>query len=273
MDEALATGDALPPRTRAIALYYAHTVSFWQRVDPRAAPGLAESAALFRQQGEGAGAGLASLSLALVRVATDPPDIAGAIQAIRAGLSDFRAAGDRWGEALALIPSGRMALGRGDLTAAQRDFEASLALARDLCDDLNSAIALNHLGWTALRRGEVGPAGARFSDGLRRSVRLGHDEGVAYGLEGLLAVAVLQGNAARAARLLGATEARRERLGLHTTVNAAYYELALVALRARSDPGAFEWHEADGRRLGAGDAVREALNTLDPEPGGVTHAP
>jgi predicted ATPase len=275
MEMVLVDPEPLPPLTLATALYFTHTVSFWQRVDAHVVPGLEESVRLFRQQGERSGAGLASISLGLARLGSNPPDLEGAMSAFTEGLEDFRSADDRWGEAVALIPSGRMALARGDVVKAGRDFEASRAIAQDLHDDLSSAVALNHLGWTALKQGDLEQASERFRDGLQRSTRLGHDEGVAYGLEGLLAVAVLRADASRAARLLGATESRRERLGLHTTVNAPCYELALNALRVRANPDTFAADKASGHRLSTEDAVQEALRAPDSkaDTGGTPHDP
>lgn len=185
----------------------------------------------------------------------------GATAVFEAGLAAFRGAKDEWGESLVLLSRGRVALFRGEVDGARRDFEQSLTLARRGHDDLGGAIALNHLGWTAVLLGNTAEAGTLFRDGLTRSARLRHDEGIAYGLEGLLAVSVLQGDVARVARLLGATQVRREQLGLRTTVNAAYYEPALNALRARSDPAAFDTQAAAGRALNNDEAVSYALDT------------
>jgi predicted ATPase len=275
MESVLASREPLLPLTRATALYFAHTVSFWQQADARIIPGLEESVALFEQQGERSKSGLASISLGLARLTSNPSEIEHGARAFKDSLEDFRAVGDRWGEALALIPNGRMSLARGNVAQAQRDFEASRAITQDIGDDLSAAVALNHLGWIALQQGDLEQAHEHFGGGLRRSARLCHAEGMAYGLEGLLAVAVLRGDATQAARLLGATEVRRARLGLYITVNAPYYESALAALRARTDPAAFVAEMESGGQLSTEDAVREALRdqTSPPNQGGMTHVP
>ena len=261
MNEVLAAKEPLPPLTCARALYFASAVSFWQQVDARIVPGLEESVALFHQQGEESAAGLASISLGLAQLAFVPPDVTGATAVFEAGLAAFRGAKDEWGESLVLLSRGRVALFRGEVDGARRDFDDSLTLTRRGHNDLGGAIALNHLGWTSVLLGNTAEAGTLFRDGLTRSARLRHDEGIAYGLEGLLAVSVLQGDVARVARLLGATQVRREQLGLRTTVNAAYYEPALNALRARSDAAAFDTEAAIGRALNNDDAVSYALDT------------
>ena len=122
-------------------------------------------------------------------------------------------------------------------------------------------------------RKDAAHADGFFRESLLRSVNLNHDEGIAYGLEGLLAVAALLEDADRAARLLGAVEARREQLGLHNIANAAFYEPALSALRSRSeamnalrsrsDAMNFANAEAAGRALGPNEAVAYALTVPD----------
>jgi hypothetical protein len=78
----------------------------------------------------------------------------------------------------------------------------------------------------------------------------------AYCLEGLAGVAAVRGEAARAARLFGAAEALRERVGAPLTpTERSLYEGLLAAVLAGLDPHAFAEVWADGRALPLDTAV------------------
>ena len=65
MREVLDSGDELDDLTRATALYFTRAIAFWQDPDEWLVPGLGESAALFRREGERSGEALALISLGL----------------------------------------------------------------------------------------------------------------------------------------------------------------------------------------------------------------
>ncbi|WP_051086955.1 DUF4062 domain-containing protein [Deinococcus apachensis] len=266
MEEVLTSGRPLPDLARARALYYARTITFWQAEAKPLAPDLAESAALFRAGDDPWGAGLASLSLGLALGTALPPDPAGAAAAFGDSLAFFRQAHDPWGEAMALVTLGRAALAAGGVGEAHARFGESLTLARGAGDDLGLAIAENHVGWTSLLLNRPDEAREHFAAGLALSARLHHDEGVAYGLEGLLAVAAGQGDVGRTARLLGASRALREQTGLIHNPNAAFYQGAVDALRSGA-AATFAAEEAAGHELSAAEAVAYALSGPNAAPG------
>ena len=74
--------------------------------------------------------------------------------------------------------------------------------------------ALYQLGWVQMRLGNHSTAQDYFVQELLISSAIGHEEGIAYGLDGLFAVAAVAGDVRRAGRLLGAAEDTRERKGL-----------------------------------------------------------
>ncbi len=189
MDEVLDSGDELDDLTRAIALYFTRAIAFWQHPDEWLVPSLGESAALFRREGDRSGEALALISLALALLASPRPDAVRAGEALGASLELFREAGDTWGEAFALVTIGRVALLTQDLQAALARFGESLEVAGQQQDKLGQAIALHHVGWAELLLGDVDAARDHFERCLALSDGLHHDEGVAYGLEGLTAVA------------------------------------------------------------------------------------
>ncbi|WP_431247206.1 hypothetical protein [Leifsonia xyli] len=259
MEELLASGDPLDDRTRAIALYFTQAIAFWQDSEGTVAARLTESAELFRASDDADGEALALISYALAVLASPTPDPAAADRAMETSLGLFRTCGDRWGQAMALVMLGRVALLRQQVDGALAHFEESLTLARGNGDELGVTIAQHHRGWARLLLGDAAGAASDFAGCLALSARLRHVEGVAYGLEGMVAVAALAGDASRAGRLLGAARSLRERTGLHNAPAFSFHQLFVDRmLEAGADRDAFDAGLADGRTLSVEDAVAEA---------------
>ncbi|MFF9562869.1 DUF4062 domain-containing protein [Leifsonia sp. NPDC014704] len=261
MEEVLAADAALDDRTRAIALYFTQAITFWQDQGGTVAASLTESAELFHRSDDSDGEALALISFALAVLASPQPDPAAADDAMATSLRLFRGCGDRWGQAMALVMLGRVALLREQVDAALGHFEESLTLAHDNGDELGVTIAQHHRGWARLLLGDAAGATSDFSACLALSRRLGHVEGIAYGLEGMVAVAALSGDVGRAGRLLGASRSLRERTGLHNAPAFSFHQLfvdRMLAAASASDAEAFEAAVAEGRSLPADRAVAEA---------------
>lgn len=260
MAELLGAPGDVAPRTRAIALYFTRAITFWQDPDDLVVPGLTESAELFRAERDPWGEALALVSLALARLAAASPDPAGADEALARALALFRGVGSRWGEAMTLATQGRVAIVQGRVQEAAGCFEESLAATRQVHDPLGEAIALHHLGWARLLLGRLPEADADFRENLRLSSRLGHDDGVAYGLESLVAVAATTGDVERAGTLLGAAEALREQSGLYNAPTFSFHLLTLDQVLDDASRARLETARAAGRTLPVADAVALALD-------------
>jgi predicted ATPase len=263
MREVLDSGDDLDDLTRATALYFSRAIAFWQDPDEWLVPGLTESAALFRREGERSGEALALISLALALLGAREPDTARADDALEASLSLFREAGDTWGEAMALVTLGRVALFRQDVRAALARFDESLAVAKRQHDDLGEAIALHHRGWVEVLLGRFDVARACFEESLADSERLHHDEGVAYALEGLTAVAAGAGDVERAGTLLGAAQVVREQSGTYNAPSFSFHQQFVDGILAGPGADAFEASRLHGRHLHVDDAVAYAQQPSD----------
>lgn len=260
MEEVLAAREPVAGLTRAIALYFTRAIGFWQRTSDDVIPALAESAELFQREGEASAEALALISLALAVLAAPRPDPEYAERNLERGLRLFREAHDGWGEAMALVTLGRVALDRQDTQTAKERFEESLECARRQRDELATAIALYHLGWARLALGDTERARFAFEENLTISSRLGHDDGVAYGLEGLVAIAAVTGEPARAGRLLGAAETLRARTGLYTGPAFSYHQRYVDPILCTGEASEFEAARTVGRALPIREAVTDALS-------------
>ncbi|MCU1518775.1 MAG: ATPase-like protein [Pseudarthrobacter sp.] len=258
LEEAEARGESVSGRTEAIALYYTRAIAFWQQQEADLVGGLTRSAELFAQSGDASGEGLARVSVALARLAAPVPDVQGAIGELERSLDRFRAGGNGWGEAMSLVTMGRVLLIAGQGAEAASRFEESLALATREGEALGIAIAVHHRGWVRLFQDNVDGAAEDFARGLQISAGLGHDEGIAYGLEGLVAVAARRGDAARAGELAGSAEALRQRTGLFNAAAASFHGPAVDALRSSALRGAFDDAAARGRALPLAEVLEHA---------------
>lgn len=161
---------------------------------------------------------------------------------------------------MTLITLGRVYLLRQDVDRALGTFTSSLAIAREQRDELGQAIALHHLGWAQLLAGSADLARASFEESLATSVRLGHDDGIAYGLEGLVGVAAATEDVRRAGVLLGAAEGLRDTTGLYNAATFSFHRRWVDPIRASEAAAELEAARTQGRALPVRDAVDFALS-------------
>ncbi|WP_165759591.1 DUF4062 domain-containing protein [Rathayibacter oskolensis] len=270
MHEMLNSEDDLPELSRATSLYFTRAITFWQDPDRGVLPGLTESAQLFRSTGASAHEALARTSMALALLAGTPSDPDRADEELETALTLFRTADDAWGQALALVTLGRSAMLAGKIQRALNRFDESMSLSHQQEDTLSEAIAVHHLGWAQLLLGDTDSACSRFEQSLAASSRSGHAEGMAYGLEGLVAIAATRGEIDRAGRLLGAAEVLRERTGLYNAPSFSFHQQVIAPILAGDDRTEFESARAEGRRLETSDAVQFALHPSPPTRAPVT---
>lgn len=247
---------ALDVRTRAIALYYTHAIRFWQEPAADVVPGMQASRDLFAEAGDPGGAALADVSIGLGLLSRpEGPEVAAAMAVLERSRAGFRELGDTWGEAMTLVMLGRIALLTGGLDDARARFEESLALATAQRELLGIVIARNHRGWARLLAGDLEGAADDFGTSLDESLALGHDEGVAYGLEGFVGVRGAEGDATAAGLLQGAAQALRRRKG---AMNRTGFDFATPVVQRLRDAGAGEVFDAAAER-GATVPLAEAL--------------
>ena len=193
-------------------------------------------------------------------------------------LARYRTLRDPLGEAEALSGLGLLAMVEGDLERAEERHAAALALFREIEDAGGEARVLGSLGLIALDRGDLAGAAERLEGALRLAMTLGEPDAVACWLEGMAALRLAEGEDRHAARLYGAAEAARERIGIpHPPEMRARLDTAQDVLRQRLGAdleavwragGALTLEEATGEALtgpGPVDAAEPvaAMQSLD----------
>jgi hypothetical protein len=256
LDRAERDGVPLAPRTEAIALYFTRAVAYWQDPGFDVLPGLQSSAALFDQSGDRASAALARVSVALAYLsAPTGPDLPAARAALEQGLAGFSGAGDSWGQAMTLVALGRIDLAVQDVAGAAARFDESFRLASSAGEMLGIVIAQHHRGWPKLFSGDVAGAEEDFAESLDTSIAMHHDEGIAYGLEGLAGVRAAQGDARQAGLLVGAAQSLRRRTGLLNPAALALYDPLVDELRRRGKSATLDAAIAEGGELPVAEVV------------------
>jgi non-specific serine/threonine protein kinase len=175
----------------------------------------------------------------------------------------FREAGEEGMAAQTHVWLGTVLLLEGDHEGARLRFEEGLTLGRSLGDRLSICIALFNLAQLALAGGDYEAASRWFAEGIAPSEELGDWGQVAHILEGLGIVAGARGEAGRAARLLGASEALINAIGLrgHTYYrpDRTLYERVEAGARAKLGEEAFEAALGEGRAMPLERAIEYAL--------------
>ncbi len=159
-------------------------------------------------------------------------------EAIRLALD----AGDRQGGAFSRINLADVAARQGDADEADRLYEESIATFRDLGDDFGVAHATARLAQAARRRGDRAAARARYAEAIAIHERTGDRQAEARMSASLGDLAAEEGDFGEAQRLYQASVAIRGALGDQVGLAAALERLAGVAedrpLRAASLLGA-----------------------------------
>jgi tetratricopeptide (TPR) repeat protein len=214
--EALAlSAETEPGPARAKALFAAGKLAFWAGEPVRGLAWLEASRKLWGELGEPRRHAHASLycGMCTLAITRDPAVARPAVEGAAAG---FEAAGDRWGLTHALNALGGMLLLQqqaSDASDASATYQRSAAIARDLGENLSLAIALQGVGASARRQGDLAGAAAALREAIAVLTHEYDEMFVARTVEALAFVVFEQGNPQEAARLFGAAQAQRERVG------------------------------------------------------------
>lgn len=172
---------------------------------------LEESLSVCREVGDKQGIAYALSHLG--SAATTIGDLATARLLFEESLEIRREMGQKRSTGWSLTNLGVVAFYEGKIGASQSLFEEGLSIFRELNDNGGIAWCLNRLGDVAYRCTEHIQAQDYFQESLRLFRILGDKEGIAENLRDLAAVFAAQQEEQKSARLWGAAEALREKIG------------------------------------------------------------
>ena len=217
----------------------------WYRGDLTEASRLLEEAVEeHRESGSESGRAIALANLASVAQARGEHHRA--IELTRENLAIARGRSDTFAVVLALNSLGLALEATGETEDARQAFEENISLTRahDMVWELAYTLAgLGHLEQAARPRDAL----AHYRESISLMREMGDQRGLAYCLEGLAALTVLEGGATRASTLLGAATAIRERTSavltadeqaeVETTISQAGEALSVNAFGAAWSAG------------------------------------
>jgi DNA-binding CsgD family transcriptional regulator len=248
---------------RAKALNEAGFIAVYEG-DPKAMALLEESLALYKELGDRSGmaSSMSSLGHAVVHVGKRERmlSLREEVELLLSGPLD------RWETAHLLLFLGLAAGSEDDFEQMRARVEEALALFRGLEDIRGIAMCLPILGYSALALDDPDRAAALFEEGLHLQRELRYKTAIFMGLLGMGAVAVMRGQTARAAKLIGASDALREAIGLSLPASSwdqFDFEGILAAARAGLGEKEFSAIFAEGRTISPEQAIEYALSRED----------
>ena len=252
------TGGAASSRVHAIVNFYAGWRDAWTTHRPGIASTLLDAAKEFEIEGDLLGVAMATTTAGVAEINSSAPDVAAATGWLRAGAEAFRAADAGWGECLAFVALGRIALLGGKFDDAMELFRRGAEASRASGERFGGTVALHHVGRMNLLAGRLDEAEEAYLESLSGSVALRHEEGIAYCLEGLSAVAARRRDARRAGVLAGAAASIRRRTAAIDAPAFVYHVRFLDELRATDAADELAAGEAEGLEFGAFEAAQFA---------------
>ncbi|QIG38615.1 DUF4062 domain-containing protein [Microbacterium sp. 4R-513] len=262
MLELLEKEQPITQHTRAVAWFFALWGEMWQRPSEQVVAGLGECVRLFAESGDEDASAMALAARATARIQYSGDDIEKAEAELTEAVAKLHDIGNNWAEAITLVSLARLAWVRGDTDLALQRFDEAAGVAHASGDIFTSSVAGNLRARLNFLKGKVEEAEAEFVETLHLSIRLHYDEGVAYGLEGVCAIAAARGDAWRAGALAKAAESIRHRIGVFDAEAFTVHTPYLEALR-ESDPDGVAAGERDGAEQSLAEAVCVALPDAD----------
>jgi non-specific serine/threonine protein kinase len=258
---------ALPhgqPRTqeRATLLFAAGVIASLQGYGDTARTWLEESSSIATELGDNQ---LVAYSDSYIGVALGQEGLTAAEAPTRAALAWFDSTGDLYGQRLALVVLATLLIRQGNLESAQETAARAVRVARAYGLGRELGIALQVLGTAQLHRRELVESAASLADALRALLKDPQPFWLARALELTGVIECVAGRPLNGARLFGAAEAGRDRIGA-VMFRLDRERLAPHISAARDRAGdAFTAAWNAGRALTFEDAAREAIaNATDP---------
>jgi len=159
-----------------------------------------------------------------------------------------------------IIELGVLALREGFLEQARLQLEEGLQICQESGRTDMAIWALAHLGYVALRQGDQAQAYKLFADTQKRFVEAARKIGVAYVMEGLASLAVMQNKFDKAIQIFAWADAARDEMDDHLQpVEQADVDRDLAIIHSKVDDNEFSRLSAEGRTMTVEQAIALAL--------------
>jgi hypothetical protein len=178
-------------------------------------------------------------------------------------LALYQEQGDIWGRATVLQSLALLVWTEGDLAAAGALYGESVQLARTLGDKWDLARALTSAAAIALQQSDLARASSKAAEALRLWRELGNRPGMALGA--LAGVAAVEEDARRAGRLFGVARATLAAGASYYLIGGVDVEAQIAAARAHLNTATFDAAMEAGKSQSLTKAVALALGEDESE--------
>ncbi|GAA3203072.1 DUF4062 domain-containing protein [Microbacterium terregens] len=266
MIELLEKQQPITQHTRAVAWFFALWGEMWQRPSDQVVAGLGECVRLFTESGDESAAAMALAARATTRMQFPDLDAEKAEAELTDAVATLHELGDGWAESMAEVGLGLLAVVQGDVQTALAHFTRSAEVADEGHDMFTRIVSGNNRTRVLFTMGEVETAEREWFLTLGLSAQLHYEEGAAYAMEGICAIAATRGEGWRVGALAAVTASMRQRTGLFDVEGFAVHLAPLEAIRA-SDPESVAAGERAGAEMTVAEAIALALPVIDPAVG------
>lgn len=254
-----AVEDQLSDRTRFRAKLFTVGMSMFEAPDPSRISELEDCIAYFEREHDLTGEFLSQVATGALELTKGSSGLDAADRHLRRARELAETLESPFLTSMALHIAGQVFLARGDAPGAVETFEASLQAAKDSGEVLSESAALFQLGWAMLLQGDNVSASDFFVQQMRISSAVGHQQGIANGLDAMFAVAVAVGDIERAGRLLGAADELRERYGLLPPAMLPYHQRVLAQVEGSPAAEHFQIVREHAHQADIAEVIEEAL--------------
>jgi non-specific serine/threonine protein kinase len=197
----------------------------------------------------------------LGEIAQDEGDPVSAKKYYEQSLALCRSLDDIKGISIALGHLAIFAFLQSDYEQAAILCQETLAIGRERASNRTMAIALTTLGFVSWGMGELEHAETQFAEALASQAELTDKRVAQYSFIGIALVALGSNHPSRAARLFGAADSLREKLGTPLPPSQRNrYDLLVESIRAQLNASTFEKAWAEGRAMTLEQGIEFALN-------------
>jgi len=251
-------GDAAP-ELQAAVLLTAGNLSYALNDLEKSEEFLQKALKFYNQMGDERKAAWSSIYLGMASIES-ADRIDEGLDLVQQCVTKFRQLGDKAGEAQALNILGELARVDGDYGAAKIYYEECLELVKQSGERIREAIQYENLGVVAYHHKDYDLAQDYLKKGLVLFLEMGAPFGLATILGSLAGPTASLGYPKRAARLLGASNAQLETLGIDQQP-ADQVEVKLFIENTRDELGEEEFSKAwaEGQKMTIQEAVEYAL--------------
>ena len=234
--------------------------AFMRQID-RAHTNTERALALAREAGDKIALGVALTNMAGVITITQG-GLQKALPYHAEGIQLLREIGGHWLIAMTEFGFGLFNVAQGNYEQARAQFEICLPLFTELRDRHRLGMVHSEFAHLERRQGRFEQAKLLYQETIQEWQKLGHRAAVAHELECFAFIAKVQEEPERAARLLGAAEALRERINIPMTpAERPEYEREVNDLRNNMEEVTFARAWAEGRTMTMEEAIEYALET------------